>query len=65
MILNRHIIALALAEQELTQSDLAKRSGISRQSISTLLARGTCTPVTAGKLAKGLCHTVQEITKED
>ena len=57
-------INLLKAEQRLTNSALAERSGISRQSISTILLRGTCTPITAGKLARGLGVSVADIIKE-
>lgn len=53
-----------LAEQGLTKSELAARSGVSRQQISTIIARGTCAPKTAGKLAAGLGISVAEIMKE-
>lgn len=56
-------IKLVLAEQEMTQTDLAERCGISRQFLSTILTRGTCQPKTVGKLAKGLGVPVAEITK--
>lgn len=58
-------VALFLAEQELTKTALAERSGMSRQNISTILGRGTCEPATAGKLAKGLGVPVAEIVKEE
>lgn len=57
-------INLLKAEQRLTNSALAERSGISRQSISTILMRGTCNPITAGKLARGLGVSVADIIKE-
>jgi len=57
-------INLLKAEQRLTNSALAERSGISRQSISTILLRGTCNPITAGKLARGLGVSVADIIKE-
>lgn len=53
-----------LAEQELTKSELATRSGVSRQQISTIIGCGTCAPKTAGKLAAGLGISVVEIMKE-
>ena len=53
-----------LAEQGLTKSELAARSGVSRQNISTIIGRGTCSPKTAGKLAAGLGISVAEIMKE-
>ena len=58
-------VVLILAEQGLTKTALAERSGMSRQNISTILGRGTCEPATAGRLAKGLGVSVAEITKED
>lgn len=55
---------LILAENKLTYSDLSKRSGVSRQQISTIIGRGTCAPKTAGKLAAGLGVSVAEIIME-
>ena len=57
-------IVRLLAEQGLTKSELAARSGVSRQQISTIIGRGTCAPKTAGKLAAGLGVSVEEIMKE-
>ena len=65
MKIDRYKIELALAAQGLTQSGLAESSDISKQTVCAVLARGTCSILTAGKLAKGLGLTVQEITKED
>ena len=53
-------IMLILAEKGLTKKAFAERSGVSRQNISTILCRGTCEPVTAGKLATGLGVSVSE-----
>ena len=50
-----------LAEQKLTRKQFAERCGISRQSISTILRRGTCEPRTAGRLAEGLGVSVSDI----
>lgn len=61
MKLDTHKITLVLAEQAMTKTALAERSGISRQSISTIMGRGTCSPPTAGKLAKGLGVSLTEI----
>ena len=57
-------IVRLLAEQGLTKSEFAARSGVSRQQISTIICRGTCAPKTAGKLAVGLGVSVAEIMKE-
>ena len=65
MKINVSKIKLLLATQELTRSELANRSGISRQSISTILGRETCEPKTAGKIAKALGVDAAEIIKEE
>lgn len=57
-------IKMILAEREMTRIDLSDRSGISRQNISTILTRGTCELKTAGRIAKGLGISVEEIVKE-
>ena len=57
--------ALIKAERGLTNVALAALCGISRQNISTVLRRGTCTPVTAGKLAAGLGVPVADIIGEE
>lgn len=58
-------IVRILAEREMTKSELAEKSGLSRQNISTIIGRGTCEPKTAGKLAVGLGVSVEEIMKEE
>ena len=57
-------IVRMLAEQGMTKSELASKSGVSRQQISTIIGRGTCSPKTAAKLAAGLGIPVGEIMKE-
>lgn len=61
MKINIRRIMQLLAEQGLTKSELSSKSGVSRQQISVILGRGTCTPITAGKLAVGLGVPVVEI----
>lgn len=56
-------IVRILAEHSMTKTELAARSGVSRQQISTIMGRGTCTPKTAGKLAAGLGISVSDIMK--
>ena len=64
MKLNSAKIEVLLAEQGLSKAEYANRCKISRQSVSTILRRGSCEPVTAGKLASGLGVPVSDITKE-
>ena len=61
MNISRGKVDCLLAEQGLTKTQFADRCGISRQSLSAILRRGTCEPRTAGKLAVGLGVPVQDI----
>ena len=65
MKIDVHKIKIILAERGMTRTVLAAESGISRPNISTILTRGTCEILTAGKLAKGLGIPVAEIVVED
>lgn len=64
MKINAYKIKMILAEAEMTRADLAAKCRVSRQSISTILTRGTCELRTAGKIAKALGIPVSEITAE-
>lgn len=61
MYIDSFSIESMLAERGLTRKEIAERCGISRQSISTIIRRGTCEPRTAGKLAAGLGVQVEKI----
>lgn len=54
-----------LAEKGMTKVSLAKACGLYKQNISTILARGTCEPRTAGKLAAGLGVPVASIIETE
>lgn len=54
-------VDLCLAEQGMTRSQLAERSGVARTNLSTILGRGTCTAATLGKIARGLGVPAAEI----
>lgn len=58
-------IKLILAEKGMTRTILSEKCGLSRQSISTIMGRGTCSVVSAGKIAIGLGVPVSEIVKEE
>lgn len=58
-------IEFIMAKHSISPAILSERSGISRQSISTIKNRGTCTPITAAKLAFGLGVEVEEIIKKE
>lgn len=65
MTISRIQIETILAEKGMTRSVLSKKCGLSRQSISTVIHRGTCEPKTAGKLATGLGVPVAEILAKE
>lgn len=58
-------IELLQAQRNLSTTAFAEKSGISRQNISTIKARGTCTPTTLAKLAAGLGVDPSEIIEKD
>lgn len=64
MTINAQRIEAKLAEKGLSKTAYAESCGISRQSISTIIRRGTCEPKTVGKLAAGLGVPVAEIIME-
>ena len=61
MKLNKFKLVLLQAEQGLTGAELAQKAGMSRQNFSTVRQRGTCTPVTAGKIARALGVPVEAL----
>lgn len=58
-------IELMLAEKGLQKQDFAASAGLSRQSVSTVLRRGTCQAATALKIAHSLGVDVTEIIEEE
>nr|MBQ4456588.1 helix-turn-helix transcriptional regulator [Clostridia bacterium] len=67
MIVKLDITAIKklMVEQRMTGVALAKLTGISRQNISTILRRGTCSSKNVGLLADALGVEIEEIWKED
>lgn len=63
MKLRSREIKLIMARSLLTQQKLSDLSGLSRQSISTILCRGSCSVVNAGRLAAALGVDVEEIAE--
>jgi DNA-binding Xre family transcriptional regulator len=53
-----------MAEKLMTQTDLAKIAGLTKPSISRVLAKGTCTIKSCGKIAKALGVDLSEIVIE-
>ena len=65
MNINGRKIEMMLAEKGMTQTLLAEKSEISRQSINIIIRRGTCAPKNAGKIAKGLGVPVSDIIAKE
>lgn len=56
---------LIIAKSGLKYKEIAERANMSRQSLSTMLCRGTATPPTLGKLAKALGVDPAELIKQE
>lgn len=66
MKFDREQVDIALAQSDLTSySQLARRMGCSAQNLSVILNRGSCKPVTAGKIAQALGVSVDSIIKKE
>ena len=65
MTIDTRRLYIMLAEKGMTKKDIAERGGISQQSVSTAFRRGTCSPPTVGKIARGLGVPVVDILKEE
>ena len=63
--LNVSFIDKSLAVKGLTQKRLAEMAGLYRQNISAILKKGSCTPITAGKIAAALNVNIDEIIKSE
>ena len=61
MEISKQKIQIEMAKLGLNLTALANLSGISRQSLSTIMGRGSCSPVNAGKIAKALSCDVTDL----
>ena len=64
MKISRNKVDLLTADRGMTGKQLAATAGISRQSLSTIKTRGTCTALSAIKIARALGVDVTEIMEE-
>lgn len=65
MKISKEKIELVMATKGLSAVEVSKRAGMSRQNFSTVKLRGSCTPTTASKIAKGLGVEVPEIIEKE
>ena len=65
MKFDRAKVNLIIAKSGLKYKELAERSNMSRQNLSTILGRGTATPQTLGKIARALEVDPEELIKQE
>lgn len=66
MKLSRELVDIAVAQSDCSSyRELARRMGCSAQNLSVILSRGSCKPVTAGKIAKALGVPVENIIRKE
>ena len=65
MKISRQQLELYQAQAGMSASQLSEASGVSRQQISTIKGRGSCNPITAAKLAKGLGVPLETILEKE
>ena len=65
MELSENKINIAIASSGLTLTEIAERSGYSKQRFSNILNQRRVSPQTAGKVARGLGVDVREIIETE
>lgn len=65
MTLSDSKIAIALARQKLSKTQLAEKAGMSRNRLNVLLNSKKITPVSAGRIAEALNVDVTEILADE
>lgn len=65
MRIERLKIKIHMATNGLTVKNVAEKIGMKPQNLCNVLNRGTCSLVTAGRIAKALGLPVSEIMKEE
>ena len=63
MKIKSDVIRRALVDRELTFRDLEHKSGIASNTVSRILKKGACSPVNAGRIARGLGVDIDEIAE--
>ena len=64
MRISKEKMDIILAKKGITATECATLAGVSRQTITYVRRAGTCSPLTAGKVAKALGVDVEEIMEE-
>ena len=63
MKINKEKIDILTARLGLSSTELAEKSGIPKQYLSTIKSRGTCNPKTVSKISKALKCDVSDISE--
>lgn len=64
MKINSIKIKIMMASKGMNVTSLARLCEISRQGLSTILTRGTCSIISAGKIANGLGVPLESILED-
>jgi DNA-binding Xre family transcriptional regulator len=54
MVISSKKLMIAMAGREMRAADVADEAGLTRQTVSAIIRRGKCKPVTLGKIAHAL-----------
>ncbi|MGL4947839.1 MAG: helix-turn-helix domain-containing protein [Mycoplasma sp.] len=65
MILNKSKVQIELGKSGFNQTEFAKKIGMSRSGLSSIVNGKSCQPKTAAKIANGLDIDLVEIIKEE
>ena len=65
MKINPNAIKRKMGAHLLTQEGLAKAAGVSRQTVNSMLLKGSCSVQTAGKIARALNVAPAELIEQE
>ena len=65
MVINKKKVSLIMAKKNMSQKDLANKSGIGRGNISNLLGGKSCLPRTVFRIATALGVEIEEILEDE
>lgn len=65
MELNKWGIDMAMAVSRISCKELAQRMSCSENNLHRILKRGSCQPITAGKIARALGVPVESIVRKE
>ena len=63
--LDTMLVKKRMGDKRMTNTELARLMGISRQAVSMMMGRGTCSHINAALIADALGMEFEDIVKED